>query len=217
MRPGRRIAELAADEPALALVWSVVLSLVAGTAVLTADRRVWAYLTVCLVLTAVVATAHAAARFSRGLLAMLLVLGCLHMAGGLLPSSRGVLYDYWLVDGVLKYDQAVHVFGSLAATWASWQLAGRYLDLVRTPPRAQALIACLGGMGKGAVNEVVEFLSGGTHTGGYANTGWDLVFDLAGCAAMAVYLVQSRADRRTPVSGMLPDRAPSTTTGSSVH
>ena len=211
MSPGRRIAELAADEPALALVWSVILTLLAGTAVVAGDRRVWAYLTVCLVITAVVATAHAAARFSRGLLVMLLGLGVLHLAGGLLPSGGGVLYDYWLVDGVLKYDQAVHAFGSIAATWASWQLAGRYLDLDRTPPRVQALIACLGGMGKGAVNEVVEFLSGGTHTGGYANTGWDLVFDLAGCLAMAIYLTQARADRRTPgASGMLPSRSPST-------
>ena len=210
MRPGRRIAELAGDEPVLALVWSVVLTLVVGAALVAGDRRVWAYLTVCLVLTAVVATAHAAARFSRGLLAMLIVLGVLHLAGGLIPSAGGVLYDYWLVDGVLKYDQAVHAFGSVAATWASWQLAGRYLDLARTPARVQALIACLGGMGKGAVNEVVEFLSGGTHTGGYANTGWDLVFDLAGCLAMAVYLVESRADRRTPGPSGILQRAPST-------
>jgi hypothetical protein len=211
MRPGRRIAELAGDEPLLAGVWAALLTALAGTAVVTADRRVWAYLTVCLVLTAVVATAHAAARFSRGLLVMLLALGCLHVAGGLLPSAGGVLYDYWLVDGVLRYDQAVHAFGSIAATWASWQLAGAYLDLARTPPRVQALIACLGGLGKGAVNEIVEFLSGGTHVGGYANTGWDLVFDLAGCLAMAIYLVQSRADRRTrESSGILCDDTPST-------
>jgi len=208
MRPGRRIAELAADEPLLAALWCLILTTVAAAAVLAADRRVWAYLTVCLVLTAVVATAHAAAHFSRGLLAMLLVLGCLHLAGGLLPSSGGVLYDYWLVDGVLRYDQAVHAFGSIAATWASWQLAGAYLDLGRTPPRVQALIACLGGLGKGAVNEILEFLSGGTHVGGYANTGWDLVFDLAGCLAMAVYLTHSGADRRTPPADTLASGAP---------
>lgn len=201
MRPGRRIAELAADQPLLAALWAGVLLLVAGAAVVTGDRRVWAYVTVCLVLTAVVASGHAAARFSPGLLRCLLVLGCLHLAGGLLPSASGVLYDYWLVDGVLRYDQAVHAFGSVCATWASWQLAGAYLDLSRTPPRAQALLACLGGMGKGAINEVVEFVMGGAHVGGYANTGWDLVFDLSGCIAMAVYLVQSRAARRS--SGIL--------------
>jgi len=177
----------------------------------TGDRQVWAYLTVCLVLTAVVATAHAAAHFSRGLLAMLMTLGCLHLAGGLLPWDGSVLYDAWLVDHVLRYDQAVHAFGSMAATLASWQLLGAYLDLSRTPPRAQALVACLGGMGKGAINEVVEFVMGGPHVGGYANTGWDLVFDLAGCVAMAVYLTQSRAARRTlPASGILTTHAPST-------
>ena len=197
MRPGRRIADLAADQPALALLWALVLASVAAAAVVSGDGRVWAYVTVCLVMTAVVATAHAAARFSRGLLALLLALGVLHLAGGLVPSAGGVLYDYWLVDGVLRYDQAVHVVGSLAATWASGQLLGAYLDLDRTPPRAQALIACLGGMGKGAINEVVEFVWGGRYVGGYTNTGWDLVFDLAGCVAMAVYLVQSGAPRRT--------------------
>jgi hypothetical protein len=212
VRPGRRIAELAADEPALAVLWSLVLSLVAAAGLATGDRRVWAYVTVCLVLTAAVATAHAAARFSRALLAMLLALGCLHLAGGLLPSAGGVLYDYWLVDHVLRYDQAVHAFGSMAATWASWQLLGAYLDLTRTPARVQALVACLGGMGKGAINEVVEFVWGGSYVGGYANTGWDLVFDLAGCLAMAVYLTQSRAQRRTSrPSGILSAHTPSTT------
>jgi hypothetical protein len=211
VRPGRRIAELAADEPLLAVLWAAVLSLLAGAAVVTGDRRVWAYVTVCVVMTAVVATAHAAARFSRGLLAMLLALGCLHLAGGLLPTREGVLYDSWLVGGVLRYDQSVHAFGSVAATWASWQLVGRYVDLARTPARAQALVACLGGMGKGAINEVVEFVWGGTHVGGYTNTGWDLVFDLAGCAAMAVYLTRSGAPRRTSrPSGILSAHASST-------
>jgi hypothetical protein len=201
VRPGRRIADLAVEQPRIAAAWAALLTAVASAAVVTGDRRVWAYVTVCLVLTAVVASAHAAARFSPGLLRCLVALGVLHLAGGLLPSPSGVLYDAWIVDGVLRYDQAVHAFGSVCATWASWQLAGAYLDLSRTPPRAQALIACLGGMGKGAINEVVEFVVGGAHVGGYANTGWDLVFDLAGCVAMAVYLVQSRADRRT--SGIL--------------
>ena len=52
---------------------------------------------------------------------------------------------------------------------------------------------------------------GRPHVGGYANTGWDLVLDLAGCVAMAVYLTQSRASRRTTrASGILTTHAPST-------
>lgn len=199
MRPGQRVVELGAAHPRLSAVWAVVLLAVTGAGVVTDDRRVWAYLTVSLVLTAAVASGWAAARFSTGLLAMLLLVGVLHLAGGLVPWSGSVLYDAWLVPSALRFDQAVHVAGSVVATWVSWQLAGAYLDLGRTPPRAQALIACLGGMGKGAVNEVVEFLLSGTsaggHVGGYANTGWDLVFDLAGCVAAAVFLVQARCVR----------------------
>jgi hypothetical protein len=221
MRPGQRIADLAAARPGHAATWFGVLACVAVAGVATGDRRVWAYLTVCLVLLAVVATADAVAQFSDGLLSLLLVVGVLHLAGGLVPHPSGagrVLYDLWLLPGVLRFDQVVHVLGSIAGTWASWQLLGRYLELGRTPPRVQALVACLGGMGKGAINEVFEFVTAinvpGTHVGGYQNTGWDLVFDLAGCVAAGVYLVQSRAARatapravrRTPpvASGILP-------------
>jgi hypothetical protein len=198
------MAELARDEPGVARAYFGVLLLVAGVGTLTGDRYVWAYVTVWLVVAACVATAHAAARFSPALLWSLIALGVLHLAGGLLPYRGTVVYDAWIVDGVLRYDQAVHAFGSVCATWVSWQLLGAYLDLSRTPARAQGLLACLGGLGKGAVNEVLEFLTtsagGGEHVGGYANTGWDLVFDLAGCVAAAVFLVQSRAARRSAVA-----------------
>jgi hypothetical protein len=220
MRPGRRIADLAAARPGLSAVWFGVLGLVAAAGAATGDRRVWAYLSVSVVLLAVVATADAAAQFSDGVLRLLILVGVLHLAGGLLPdpaTGDGVLYDLWLVPGALRFDQLVHVTGSVAGTWATWQLLGRYLDLGRTPPRAQALIACLAGMGKGAINEVFEFLTAinvpGTHVGGYENTGWDLVFDLAGCLAASVFLVQARMPRRTPVrvprtSGALSDIVP---------
>ena len=206
MRPGQRIADLAAARPGLAAVWFGALGVVAVAGALTADRRVWAYLTVSLLLLAAVAAADAVAQFSDGLLRLFVMVGLLHLAGGLLPdpaTGDGVLYELWLVPGAVRYDQVVHVAGSVAGTWAGWQLLGRYLDLARTPPRAQALVACLAGMGKGAVNEVFEFLTAmnvpGTHVGGYENTGWDLVFDLAGCLAAAVFLVQARMPRRTPV------------------
>lgn len=54
-----------------------------------------------------------------------------------------------------------------------------------------------GGMGFGAANEVVEFFATltipGTNVGGYANTGWDLVANSAGCliAAMAIRIVEN--------------------------
>jgi hypothetical protein len=50
-------------------------------------------------------------------------------------------------------------------------------------------------MGVGAINEVVEFLStlvlAETHVGGFANTGWDLVFNMFGATVAAAWLVRS--------------------------
>ena len=198
MRPGRDVAALAADRPVHAAAWGAVLLLVA----LTGGARAWAFLVVCLVLTAVVAAVHRSVRFSEGVLWLLLGVGVLHLAGDLVPDpdGRGVLYDAWLLPGVLRYDQAVHALGSAAGTWASWQLLGTWLDLDRSPARTQAALAVLAGLGKGALNEALEFLAalhgGGLFVGGFENTGWDLVFDVAGCVGCAVLLVLSGAPRR---------------------
>ena len=110
-----------------------------------------------------------------------------------------MLYDAWLVRDVLRFDQAVHVIGSAAGTVAAWQLLGTWLDLDRAPARTQACLAGLAGLGKGAINEALEFLAAirfpGTYVGGFENTGWDLVFDVAGVAAAAVFLVLARTRR----------------------
>lgn len=58
----------------------------------------------------------------------------------------------------------------------------------------------LAGLGKGAVSEALEFLAalhgGSVFVGGFESTGWDLVFDVAGCLGCAVFLVLSHAPRR---------------------
>jgi hypothetical protein len=202
MSPGRDIARLAARAPAPAALWLAVLLAALARSLTLGDGRIWAYLVVSMVLTAVVAAVDRSVGFSDGLLWALLGIGALHLAGGLLPDpdGRGVLYDAWLVPHVLRFDQVVHVLGSAAGTWASWQLLGTWLDLARAPVRVQAVLAALAGLGKGAVNEALEFLAalqgGGLVVGGFENTGWDLVFDVAGCAACAVFLVTSGAARR---------------------
>lgn len=213
MRPGRDLALLVAAKPIHAAVWLGVLLLTLSRSLVQGDQRVWAYLVVCLILTAVVAAVDRTVGFSDGVLWAMLGVGALHLACGLLPDpdGRGVLYDAWLVPGALRVDQAVHALGSAAGTWASWQLLGTWLDLSRTPARIQGVLAALAGLGKGAVNEALEFLAalqgGGIFVGGFENTGWDLVFDIAGCAACAVLLTVSGADRR-PVPRLLAVRPP---------
>ena len=203
VRPGLAVARLAAAKPVHATVWGAVVAAFVATGVLRGDLRVWPYLTVVLVCTAVVAVADGPVGFGDTALWLLVATGTLHLCGGLLPdpSTPGnVLYEWWVLPGVLRFDQGVHFLGSVAATVCSWQLLGTWLDLRRTPPRTQAFVAALAGLGKGAFNEVFEFLVAvrlpGAHVGGFENTGWDLVFDTGGVVAAACFLVWSRARRR---------------------
>ncbi|HEV2891581.1 MAG TPA: hypothetical protein VGX28_14505 [Frankiaceae bacterium] len=201
-RPGLAIWRLARAKPVHATAWAAVAAAFVLTGVARGDHRVWPYLTVVLVCTAVVAVADGVVGFSDGVLWLLVLTGTLHLCGGLLPdpTGNGVLYETWLVPGALRFDQLVHFVGSVAATASSWQLIGTYLDLGRTPVRTQAFVAALAGLGKGAFNEVFEFLVAvrlpGAHVGGFENTGWDLVFDTGGVVAAACFLVWARSRRR---------------------
>jgi hypothetical protein len=116
----------------------------------------------------------------------------LHLAGGLVRVGDGVLYNASPGTEVLRYDHLAHAVGIFVGTWLLWEL------LVGDTPRGGTrpflvVLALLGGLGLGAVNETVEFLAtqahGGGHVGGYTNTGWDLVVNsLAGVAAGVVLL-----------------------------
>lgn len=129
--------------------------------------------------------------------------GFVHMAGGLVPIPETwphlggkVLYNLWLIPGWLKYDQLVHAYGFGLMTWVCWQGLQRAFATrgVTVLPSLGLLTLCIaGGMGFGALNEVIEFIAAltiqGTNVGGYENTGWDLVANLAGCC-LAAGLIQ---------------------------
>jgi hypothetical protein len=54
------------------------------------------------------------------------------------------------------------------------------------------VLCAAGGMGFGALNEVIEFIAvltiPNTNVGGYVNTGFDLVANLVGCVIAAVLI-----------------------------
>lgn len=58
-------------------------------------------------------------------------------------------------------------------------------------------MCALAGLGIGAINETVEFLTTtahqGAHVGGYTNTGWDLVANTIGIAIATMVLARPRA------------------------
>jgi hypothetical protein len=162
------------------------------------------YIVVMLVLIAVMSLVHGRVGLSGGLLWCLSAWGLAHMAGGLVPLPQGwpyhgehaVLYSGWLIPQKLKYDQVVHAYGFGVTTWLCWhglQTSLRKGFGVEVRPTTGLLIVCAAaGVGFGALNEVVEFIAvltiPNTNVGGYENTGWDLVANLAGASAAAVII-----------------------------
>lgn len=150
------------------------------------------YLVVMGVLIGVVLAVHARVGFRPAVLAGLSSWGAAHMAGGLLPVQGDVLYNLWLLPpDLLKYDQLVHAYGFGLTTWVCWEAIRPALADPR--PRVGPLVLCAaGGAGFGALNEVIEFIAvltlPETNVGGYMNTGWDLVYNLAGCVIAAVLI-----------------------------
>lgn len=162
------------------------------------------YIVVMLVLIGAIAWLHTQVNLTTALIWALSVWGFLHMAGGLVPLPPGwpfngeqaVLYSWWILPpDRLKYDQVVHAYGFGITTWLCWySLRAALLRLKPENPRPQPTLGLLtlcaaAGMGFGALNEVIEFIAvltlPNTNVGGYENTGWDLVSNLAGCLIAA--------------------------------
>lgn len=172
------------------------------------------YIVVMLVLVAVVWSVHRSVDLTGPALWALSLWGLAHMAGGLIvvpaawpvEAQSRVLYSLWLIPERLKYDQVVHAYGFGVTTWICWQ--GMRAAIRRRGGRVRPtvglmVLAASAGMGLGAMNEIVEFAATlwipETNVGGYTNTGWDLVANLAGCltAALAIWLHGRRAPDST--------------------
>lgn len=161
------------------------------------------YITVMIVLMAVVWLVHRSVNLNQPVLWALSVWGLAHMAGGLVPvpvdwpvnGEIRVLYSLWLVPDRLKYDQVVHAYGFGVATWVCWQgmrAAIRRRGATARPTLGLMVLAATSGMGLGALNELIEFaatlLVPETNVGGYINTGWDLVANFVGAATAAIVI-----------------------------
>lgn len=120
----------------------------------------------------------------------LTIWGIAHMAGGLLSIGGDVLYRFDLVPGVVRFDQIVHTFGFGFTTAACWDVLGEVVMHGRAV--ARSVLALLGGLGFGAINEAIEFLvtriDPSSNVGGFVNTGFDLLFNTLGCALAATLL-----------------------------
>ncbi len=173
------------------------------TAISGRNQEFLFYFVVMLLLIAATVALHLRVGLHLGALWGLSAWGAAHMAGGLAPIPESwpsvgdshVLYNMWLIPGLLKYDQVVHAYGFGLVTWICWQgLQAAFSDRgLSVQPTVGLLILCAAASnGFGAANEVVEFIATltlpGTNVGGYANTGWDLVANLAGTLVVATLI-----------------------------
>jgi putative membrane protein len=144
--------------------------------------------------------------FPVWLLALLSVWAALHMAGGALVIGDHVLYWHHLVHivgsgdaYVLRFDQLVHFYGFFTATFVAYWLL---LPQLRPGFRlgAVAFVAALAGMGFGALNEIVEFITvlavPENGVGGYYNTAIDIVANALGATVAAVVIAYGKVGYR---------------------
>lgn len=186
-------------------IFTAIYTLAAATVTSrTSNAEFMIYIAVMVLLLGLIGLLHWRIQLSTGLLWGLSLWGLLHMAGGLVPVPASwpiagelrVLYSWWIIPHLLKYDQVVHAYGFGVTTWACWQglrAALRARGVVNPAPTVGLLILCAAaGMGFGALNEIVEFIATltvpETNVGGYVNTGWDLVSNLAGSLVAALVL-----------------------------
>lgn len=168
----------------------------------------WQVYLVFLLLGAIgVAVLHLRVSLSRLTIWGLVLFGVGHVAGGMAPVGGGVLYQHWLIDGVVRYDNLQHAIGFGFVGRATWEALGRRLAPVADDrPVVAWWLVVLGASAFGAVNEIVEYVLTltleSTSVGGYDNTARDLVANLVG--GILLGWVTGHQMRRRDVSGAKP-------------
>jgi hypothetical protein len=135
-------------------------------------------------------------KFPVWMLWLLSIWGLMHVAGGAVQTSDGVLFAYRIypfldLGGdfyILKYDQVVHAYlYGLVALMTHHAL--RVPLAVKGHGFLVALMAIMASLGVSGMNEIMEFLIAVTvernGVGGYENAMLDLIFNFSG-ATLAV-------------------------------
>ncbi|OGG61060.1 hypothetical protein A3C87_02050 [Candidatus Kaiserbacteria bacterium RIFCSPHIGHO2_02_FULL_49_34] len=155
------------------------------------------YVVVTLALFGLLLYSHKYVQYPLYVLWCLLVWAILHMLGGVEFAPGEVIYTFVICPiisepySILKYDQVVHAYGFFVATLVMFSVLHRYL-VVRFSWTAVGIVLAMAGLGLGALNEIIEFgmtiTMPRTNVGGYENTALDLVFNLVGAIAAALFL-----------------------------
>lgn len=132
----------------------------------------------------------------------LALLGILHVLGGNVHIFDTRLYEFWLIDGVLKYDNMVHAFGIYVITFICYSLVYPHLDKkAKHNYVLLSVVLITSAIGFGALNEVIElmavlFLGAAKQVGDYFNNAFDLLFNFIGASAACVFIIRYHKKQR---------------------
>lgn len=134
------------------------------------------------------------------------LVGLLHLLGGYLYIGTTRLYDFWLISGIFKYDNLVHLVGIFVVTILVYNLLQPHLEKkIRYNKFLLSILLILIALGVGAFNEILElgaviFLNAAEGVGGYLNNALDLVFNLFGsllaCIIIMGYHLKNKKESR---------------------
>jgi len=143
---------------------------------------------------------HKRLHLQNTIIAGLAFVGAMHVFGGNIHLWGTRLYDIWIIQGLLKYDNLVHFAGIFVATLVAYNLLYPHLDKkLKHSPVLLALLIILVASGLGALNEILEFgavlyLNAAQQVGDYFNNAVDLIFNLLGsiaaCAVTVTYHIR---------------------------
>jgi len=130
-------------------------------------------------------------------------LGLLHILGGNVVIRNTRLYDTFFVFDIFRYDNIVHVFGTLLATFVLNTLFfgfSRDTSNIRLGLYYFSLV--LMALGVGVFNEIVEFLAvlffnSEEGVGGYLNNAVDLIYNLIGALVAVIFIDTYRVYKNT--------------------
>lgn len=126
------------------------------------------------------------------------LLGLLHLLGGNAYIGETRLYDLYLIPGIFKYDNFVHMTGSAIMTMLAYAMLNPIVgDDFKGQNLYFILLLVAIAMGLGSINEIIEFIAVlvfdvSDMVGGYTNTLLDLIFNTIGSIIMAVVLMKSK-------------------------
>jgi hypothetical protein len=195
LRPAEAMDELARAHPWIVGITATYILAFAVRGALIHDTRTFSYVLVVSTLAVAVAVVDRSVQWTGRELSRLSAVGLVHLVGGILQSPanpRAIFYNTWVLRPILKFDQLAHGLGYAVCTAASFRLVEKWVDRRRCTPAGMAMMAAMMAVSIGAVNETFEFVATqnlpGGQAGGYLNTEWDLLFNLAGAVGMAIWL-----------------------------